>query len=216
MSWMPRRLILLLAGSALLLVPLLSAQLATGAGRAHACSCVWPLPPPLEALEEASAVFSGTVLSFETFSFVLIREVQGDEYRTHYWSVEFEVDAVWKGSVTTTTFVYTWFGPSCGYPWFEIGEEFLVYTHERSGFLRVGQCSRTRFIEDVEWDLRELGEGQPPDPGITGASPSEVVSPDAGTSIDFLRLLAWAMPLLAAIAAALALLRLAARPRPPG
>ena len=63
-----RRLMLLLACSALLLAPLLTVQLATGAGRAHACKC-GPPPPPLEALDEASAVFTGTVASFETYSF---------------------------------------------------------------------------------------------------------------------------------------------------
>ena len=56
----PRRPLLLLAGSVLLLAPLIGVQLATGAGRAHACSCA---PPPLsEALDRASAVFSGRVV----------------------------------------------------------------------------------------------------------------------------------------------------------
>ena len=60
MGWMPRRLMLLLACSALLLAPLLAIQLATGAGRARACSCA---PPTLdEAFEEASMVFSGRVV----------------------------------------------------------------------------------------------------------------------------------------------------------
>ena len=50
MGWMPRRL-LLLACSVLLLAPLISVQLSTGAGRAHACSCRPESPPPLEALD---------------------------------------------------------------------------------------------------------------------------------------------------------------------
>ena len=174
MDSMPRRLILLLATSVLLLAPLLSVQLATGAGRAHACSCLEP-SPPLEALEEASAVFSGSVVSFETYSF----EVEFDSGRTEsYWSVELDVDRVWKGPAASTTFVYVWHGPACGYGNFEIGEDFLVYTHQLiydevdAVSLFVSFCSRTRPLEDAEEDLQELGDGQAPEPGITGARPA--------------------------------------------
>ena len=169
-----RRLMLLLAGSALLLAPLLTVQLATGAGRAHACKC-GPPPPPLEALDEASAVFTGTVVSFETFSF----EAEFESDRTEsYWSVELDVDRVWKGPVASTTFVYVWHGPACGYGNFNIGEDFLVYTHQRSydevddDTLFVSFCSRTRPLEDADEDLKALGDGQAPEAGITGARPA--------------------------------------------
>ena len=122
-----RRLILLLAGSLLLLAPLIGVQLATGSGRAYACGCDWPPPPPIEAFKEASTVFSGRVVSFRTWSF----EVDfGDRSKLPYWSVEFEVDVVWKGPVTTTTFVYVTHETACGYSGFEVGEDFLVYAHE--------------------------------------------------------------------------------------
>ncbi len=169
-----RRLMLLLACSALLLAPLLTVQLATGAGRAHACKC-GPPPPPLEALDEASAVFSGTVVSFETFSFEA--EVRPDFTET-FWSVELDVDRVWKGPVASTTFVYVWHGPACGYGNFEIGKDFLVYTHQRSydevddDTLFVSFCSRTQPLERAQGDLNELGGGQVPEPGITGARPA--------------------------------------------
>lgn len=196
MARMPRRLILLLAGSALLLAPLLTVQLTTGAGRAHACTCIQD-PPPLEALEGASAVFLGRVVSFGTWSF----EVDtGRGYKRPYSSVEFEVDRVWKGPVTTTTFAYRTYGSACGYPWFEAGEDFLVYAHEWRGVTTVSQCSRTTSLEYAEEDLRVLGEGHAPEPGVTGADPLR--SPP-----DFLHSPAWWAPLLVGIAAAALIIR---------
>ncbi len=174
MDSMPRRLILLLAASALLLAPLLTIQLAAGAGRAHACKCAEP-PPPLEARDEAAAVFSGTVVSFETYEF----EVDFGSDRTEsYWSVEFEVGTVWKGPVASTTFVYVWHGPACGYGNFEVGDDFLVYADQRmyeqvdDATLFVSSCSRTQPLERAGDDLNALGEGQAPEPGIAGADPA--------------------------------------------
>ena len=174
MDSMPRRLLLLLAASALLLAPLLTVQLAAGAGRAHACKCAEP-PPPLEARDEAAAVFSGTVVSFETYEF----EVDfGSDRMESYWSVEFEVGTVWKGPVASTTFVYVWHGPACGYGNFEVGGGFLVYADQRmyeqvdDATLFVSSCSRTRPLERAGDDLNALGEGEAPEPGIAGADPA--------------------------------------------
>lgn len=168
---------LLIAASALLLASL-TVYLATGAGRAHACSCAEP-PPPLEALEGAAAVFSGTVVSFETYEF----EVDFGSGRTEsFWSVEFEVDTVWEGSATTTTFVYVWHGPACGYGNFEVGEDFLIYADERdfpgvdADTLFVSACSRTRPLERAGDDLAALGEGRLPEDGVAGADPASGAS----------------------------------------
>ena len=170
----PRRLLLALAAGALLLAPLVAIQLATGAGRAHACSCVEPAPP-LEALEGAAAVFSGTVRSFETYTF----EVDfGSDRSESYWSVEIEVDTVWKGPVTTTTYVYIWHGAACGFDWFVEGEDFIVYAFKRdfpgldADTLFVSLCSRSAPIDRAEEDLQALGEGQLPEDGVTGADPA--------------------------------------------
>ena len=180
MSGIPRRLMVLLAGSALLLAPLLTAQLATGAGRAHACSCVEP-PPPLGALEQAAAVFSGTVVSFDTYAF----EVDfGSDRSESFWSVEFDVDRVWGGSVTSTTFVYIWHSPACGYGNFRVGDDFLVYADRRdfpgvaADTLFVSFCSRTRPLESAEGDLEALGEGRAPEDGVAGADPASGASED--------------------------------------
>ena len=227
MGSIPWRLILLLATSVLLLAPLIAVQLATGSGRAHACSCM-PNPPPLEALDGSAAVFSGKVVSSGTFSF------------EHYWSVEIEVDTVWKGPVTSTTFVYTTYGPTCGYEWFERGKDFLVYAYESDETLYASLCSRTRPFEYAEEDLQELGDGWAPDTGVTGALPAStpvVVASDSGTtdtgptlvdgegtpgpgeadagpaSTDAFRSLAWWAPLLAGLAAAALIIRQWARRR---
>lgn len=210
MGWMPRRLILLLGGSALLLAPLLAVQLSAGAGRAYACSCAEP-PPPLETLERVDAVFTGRVVSFRTFSF----ELEADNgWTLEYWSVEFEVDRVWKGTVARTTFVYTTHGPTCGYPWFEQGESFLIYARH-GGYaevdedaLFVGQCSRIAPLEYAQNDLQELAEGQAPKAGVAGADPLR-------TSRDSIPSLAWWAPLLAGIAAAALIIRRWARRREP-
>ena len=204
MSWIPRRLILLLAGSALLLVPLLSAQLATGSGRAHACSC-FPTPPPLEALDRADAVFTGRVVSVGTFT------SHGDP--PYFRSVGLDVDTVWKGSIRSTTFVWVWPEPGCGYSGFRLGKKFLVYAYENpprdledDDALLVSYCSRTQPLEYAGEDLRELGEGRDPGPGVTG--PDSVSA--SGNSI---RSLAWWAPLLAGIAATALIIRRWARHR---
>ena len=171
---MTRRLLLTLAAGALLLAPLVAVQLATGAGRAHACSCVEPAPP-LDALEGAAAVFTGTVVSFETYTF----EVDfGSDRSESYWSVEIEVDTVWKGPVTTTTYVYIWHGAACGFDWFVEGKDFIVYAFQRdfpgvdADTLFVSLCSRSAPIDRAEEDLQALGEGQLPEDGVTGADPT--------------------------------------------
>ena len=218
MGWMPRRLMLLLASSALLLAPLISAQLAMGSRRAHACSC-FPPPPPLEALDGADAVFTGRVVSFRTFSF----EVETDNgWTLPYWSVEFAVDRVWKGPITSTTFIYVWPSATCGYGWFEQGESFLVFArHSRDPEVDedaffAGKCSRTQRLEHAEDELQALGDGWVSELGITGALPAssdEEQTADPGetgtgpASRDPLRSLAWWAPLLAGIAAAALIFR---------
>ena len=173
MSRTLRRPILLIAASAMLLAAI-TVYLATGAGRAHACSCAEP-PPPLEAHEAAAAVLSGTVVSFETYEF----EVDFGSGRSEsFWSVEIEVDTAWKGPVASTTFVYIWHGPACGYGNFAVGEDFLVYADERdfpgvdADTLFVSFCSPTQPLDRAGDDLEALGEGHIPEDGVAGADPT--------------------------------------------
>ena len=149
MAWMPRRLILLLAGSALLLAPLLTVQLAAGAGRAHACSCAPPTPD--EAFERASAVFLGRVV-----------EISGKWER----EIEIEVDTVWKGSLAPTTVLRR---PSeCGYPGFSAGEEYLVFAQDYEDSLVAFLCGGTVRLEYARDYLPTLGEGQAPQASLPG------------------------------------------------
>lgn len=119
----------------------------------HACSCV-PPKPPLEALARADAVFSGQVVS--------MKEPRG------WWAssadpttVEFRVDAVWKGDIYETTFIETaWSSASCGFE-FVLDEQYIVYAREGWASL----CSRTKSIEKASEDFTALGEGVAPLPG---------------------------------------------------
>ena len=175
MTWIPGRPVLLLAGSALLLAPLLAAQLTTDGGRAHACFEAGSEHPP-------------------------------------YWSVEFEVDVVWKGPVTTSTFAYVTQSSACGYGNFEIGADFLVYAHQRDlpgvgdDTLFVSSCSRTVPLERAEDDLLALGAGKAPRSGITGIAPAPADEAQNPTE-DRVPSIAWWAPLLAGITAAALIIR---------
>ena len=184
-----RRLMLLLACSALLLAPLLTVQLATGAGRAHACDC--EPPTPTEAFQGASAVFSGRVASKVASEGELGESV-----------FEIHVDTVWKGSVESTTVVHR---PSeCGYPGFVLGEDYVVFARSYEESMAVFLCSGTVQLEYAEeyWkalgeEHGALGEGHAPEPGDEERA--------AGLGTLFLAAIALAVAAL--------VLRIAARPR---
>ena len=115
---------------------------------AYACSCL-PAGPPLTALDQATAVFSGQVSDIKRTT----TEVE----------VSFNVTEVWKGELTPTLVINT--GPhsaACGYP-FEIGQDYLIYAHGRNNTrLGASLCSRTTLLSNAEADLVELGDGAPP------------------------------------------------------
>ncbi|MYE55129.1 MAG: hypothetical protein F4X34_08050 [Chloroflexi bacterium] len=127
--------------------------------RIYACSCI-PPKPPLEALARADAVFSGHVVS--------MKEPRG------WWvsstdpiTVEFRVDAVWKGKIYETMFIKTaWSSASCGFE-FVLDEQYIVYVRE--GW--VSLCSRTKSIDKASEDFTALGEGVAPVPGSNSEGP---------------------------------------------
>ena len=132
------------------------AALHASARLAHACSCI-PPRPPLEALERADAVFAGDVVS--------ISEPKGlfrswFESSTDPITVEFRVNAVWKGKIHETLFIQTaWSSASCGFEFVQ-GEQYIVYAREGWASL----CSRTKSIDEASEDLMALGEGSAPLP----------------------------------------------------
>ena len=139
------------------------------AGQAHACSCGPPVSPPI-ALEMASAVFTGRIVSIQ---------LNPDDPYEHV--VEFKVNAVWKGSIYETMYVTTYLtGASCGYAHFEVDGEYIVYAGDRyrhgnrDGY-SVGFCLRTGPLVRATADLEELGEGRAPEPGTIASLPEDLV-----------------------------------------
>ena len=125
----------------------------------HACSCPLP-PPPLEALARADAVFSGQVVS--------MKEPRGRWVSsTDPITVEFKVNAVWKGDIYETMFIKTaWSSASCGFE-FVLDEQYIVYAREGWASL----CSRTNGVDRASEDFTALDEGVAPVPGSNGEGP---------------------------------------------
>ncbi len=125
-------------------------------GPAYACSCVIPGPPD-EELANSSAVFSGKVVNLaEPFSGF------GPVSSADPIKVTFQVDKVWKGSVSQTTTISTArSSASCGYT-FEKGGEYIVYAYGTENDLSVSLCSRTQPLDTAQDDLAVLGVGTEP------------------------------------------------------
>jgi hypothetical protein len=131
------------------LTPLLIAAIisASSVPSALACSCL-PPPPPKEAMEKSTAVFSGKVTKIEL-----------DEAK-HRRTVTIEVDRAWKGMDKKTVVITTASdGAMCGYG-FQKDKSYLVYAHGEDGKLSTNICTRTRGIEQAKADIEALGEGK--------------------------------------------------------
>lgn len=117
---------------------------------AAACSCAEP-PPPKQALEKASAVFSGKVV-----------EIQQGQQQFAPKRVTFEVDRSYKGVDAGRVVVTTASdGAMCGFG-FQQGKSYLVYGYGDKEALNTNLCTRTKSIENAGDDLKELGEGKKP------------------------------------------------------
>lgn len=168
----------------------------------YACSCVVP-PPPLEAMEESTAVFEGTVISMKKSSKLM--QSTGDPV-----NVTFQTGAHWKGQVGQQVTVSTaQASESCGFE-FNEGERYLVYarggaegaagtggadgidgTKETDGKakLTVSLCSRTALYSNAQEDLNELGAGMsvgsPTEPpGGAGDNGTAAPADDHGADSD--------------------------------
>ena len=146
-----------------------------------ACSCVEPLPP-LEAMESASAVFVGKVVSHGLY----------ENDRDATWVTQFEVTTVWKGPPYETFYIQQSDGSTCEYG-FREGEEYLVYADGGWwGTWGTSICSRTTRLTRAQEDLEALGAGQVPSPGTTSDRPAVLDLQDAAAFP------VWAMALLSA------------------
>jgi len=112
----------------------------------HACSCIEP-PPPLEALAQSDAVFSGKVTVIGQNS---------DDFSIRF---QFAVVDVWKGVTTAETQVITATNSAaCGFE-FQADERYLVYAYQdENGELNTNICTRTRLLEYAEDDIAALGQ----------------------------------------------------------
>ncbi|HYG64571.1 MAG TPA: hypothetical protein VEL74_18470 [Thermoanaerobaculia bacterium] len=115
----------------------------TGADAALACSCA-PSPPPQEALQQAGAVFTGTVVAVDTSGLSS--------------TVRLRVEKGWKGAKCgEVTVVTSADSAACGYD-FQVGQSYLVYADKQKGKLNVSLCSRTSLTSQAGEDLAALGE----------------------------------------------------------
>jgi hypothetical protein len=116
-----------------------------------AAACDFPAyPPPQEALEEATAVFSGEVVSIDPVD---------DDPGEQYIAATFAVDRAWKGVESSPVIVETHQDEGvCGFP-FEVGETYIVYAHSNGSPLTTALYHRTQLLERAGEDLDALGEG---------------------------------------------------------
>ena len=113
------------------------------ADAALACSCA-PAPPPQEALQQAAAVFTGTVVGVDTAGVTN--------------TVRLRVERSWKGAKCgEVTVVTSADSAACGYD-FQVGQSYLVYAERQKGKLNASLCSRTSLTSQAAEDLAALGE----------------------------------------------------------
>lgn len=131
----------------------------------QACSCGGPPPAPLDAYEEADAVFLGTVRSVS----------KPDE---ELW-VEFKAVTVWKGPISSTFKVKTTAPTTCspGVYGVEIGMAYLVYVTD--GYFGLG-CDRFNRADAAAADIALFWAGHQvgqnvdyPNGGSGGLVPSD-------------------------------------------
>lgn len=136
----------------------------------YACSCVQP-PPVQNALDDASAVFSGKVVDIEEqtpvsrFISDILTTFSDDEPDFPQKTVVLEVTSTWKGVSTSQITVKTGLGGGdCGFE-FAVGQTYLVYAHGDD--LHTSVCTRTTELSAANEDLSVLGQGKPPAEQVT-------------------------------------------------
>ena len=111
---------------------------------------------PEQALERASAVFVGHVLSIQTRN--TPRTIVGST--TVYHEVKLEVEKSWKlVDRREITLTIQNIDPNfCGS--FSVGERYLVYADRLNDTFFISGWSRTNRLADAQEDLKMLGEGR--------------------------------------------------------
>ena len=138
-------------------ISIIGVTIFAGDDEIHACSCIWRSPS--EAMSNSTVVFAGEVLTK--------RRIESGWLKfDHYYEIEFRVNVVWKGMVDETSFIYTLpDSSSCGgWPWFEEGQEYVIYAHYNNP-VQVFLCDHILSMSEAQEDLEFLGKGMKPDPG---------------------------------------------------
>jgi hypothetical protein len=147
------------------LVLLLTCTVAVGRfGNAPSTRCFKPRTVT-EELEKSDAVFTGKVIAEE------YQPVKSTSEGGEVLTVKLAVERWWKGEVKKEVTLYT---QTIRYPngrtsfmsedfRFQVGMRYLVYASGTSGELRTNGCRRTKAVVQADDDLRELGEGRPPE-----------------------------------------------------
>ncbi|NIK70786.1 hypothetical protein [Paenibacillus sp. BK720] len=103
--------------------------------RVFACSC--SSPSIEQKYEEASVIFTGTLVSKDT---------EGGNI--------FSADKVWKGTLTDG-YVYSGFNGMCGTE-FEVGNKYLIYTFNSKGKETTSLCSGNKLITEASKEIQTL------------------------------------------------------------
>ena len=115
---------------------------------ASACSCIMP-KPPLDAMEDADAVFRGKVVQIDSAM------INGLPNKV----ATFDLYESWKGPQRAKLRVETASNSAaCGINFIE-GEEYVVYAYGLAENLTSSLCDRTAQTEYAQDDLDALGQG---------------------------------------------------------
>jgi hypothetical protein len=144
---------------------LLACTVAVGRfGNAPPTRCFMPRAVS-EELEKSDAVFTGKVIAEE------YQPVKPTSDDGEVLTVKLAVERWWKGEMKKEVTLYT---QTIRYPngmtsfmeedfCFQVGMRYLVYASDTAGKLRTNGCRRTKSLVQADDDLRELGEGRPPE-----------------------------------------------------
>jgi hypothetical protein len=172
---------------------------------AYACSCASP-PSVEQAVEQATAVFTGEVIAIEqnatipprkkvvftrSFPFVTVEEQWGVFAGPS--RITFDVFQVWKGPANHRVTIegFEQDGAGCGYS-FTAAQTYVVYARRNAEMLENTLCGRTKLVQEAQADMMALGRGIVVAPISTQPSeqPQSPVSIFAGAGAIFLLILA--------------------------
>jgi hypothetical protein len=141
---------------------------------AQGCLCERDSPPPYAAMQEAKAVFVGTVTDFRDDG---AKNGEGNRI------FQFRVDEKIKGLSTETVDVNAGYSSSMCFVGFTVGEAYLIYADALGNMLSSGMCSRSGPLKsnmDELQFLRSFAKGKP-EPRIYGSVRRGDLEPKSNT-----------------------------------